>query len=216
MTERLFWEDPYATRCDATVLRVTGDDIELDRTVFFAFSGGQESDAGFIGGKPVLNARLERTRLIYTLPSGHGLSEGDFVNVEIDWSRRYALMRLHFAAELVLEMVCQSLVGVGRIGAHIAQDKARIDFEWHESIAPLLPRLTDEVTTLVNADLPIRSAFSDHVTGRRFWEVEGVAKVPCGGTHLRRTGEVGKVLLKRKNVGRSKERVEIRLADPSM
>jgi Ser-tRNA(Ala) deacylase AlaX len=69
---------------------------------------------------------LDGQRILYTLPDDHGLAPGQNVVVEIDWSRRYALMRLHFAAELVLEMICAALPGVERIGAHIAQDKARI------------------------------------------------------------------------------------------
>lgn len=121
------------------------------------------------------------------------------------------MMRLHFAAELVLELVCAELPGIDRIGAHIAEDKARIDFSWPTSLAPLIPTITDRVGSLVEADLPIRSDWSDRAAGRRFWELEGVARVPCGGTHPRRTGEVGPIALKRKNVGRDKERLEIRL-----
>jgi len=212
MTARVFWDDPYATRIDARVTVVNGAEVELDRTIFFAFSGGQESDAGTIGGHTVTQARLDGARLVYTLPDGHGLRVGESVGVEINWERRYTLMRLHFAAELVLEMVCAALPRVERIGAHISEDKARIDFVWSSNIAPLLPAIAARVAALVRADLPIRSEFSDRTTGRRYWEVEGVAKVPCGGTHLRRTGEVGEVLLKRKNVGQGKERIEIRLA----
>jgi Ser-tRNA(Ala) deacylase AlaX len=212
MTIRLFWDDPYAARADARVTRVDGRDIELDRTIFFACSGGQESDAGTIAGQPVIEARLDGDRIVYTLPDGHGLRAGDPVSVVIDWERRYRLMRLHFAAELVLEMVCATLPGVERIGAHIAEDKARIDFAWPESVAARLPAIAGQVAGIVAADLPIRSAYSDAATGRRFWDVEGVARVPCGGTHLRRTGEVGPLTLRRKNVGSGKERVEIRLA----
>lgn len=211
VTVRLFWEDPYATSNQARVVKVDAGEVELDRSVLFAFSGGQESDSGSIGGHPVLEARVDGNRLVYTLPEGHGLRAGDEVGVAIDWERRYALMRLHFAAELVLEMVCAALPGVERIGAHIARDKARIDFTWPTSIAPRLPEIAERVRSVVASDLPIRSDWSDRASGRRFWEVEGVAKVPCGGTHLRRTGEVGAVALKRKNVGLHKERVEIRL-----
>jgi len=213
MTMRLFWTDPYATRAEARVVGVDGNDVELDRTIFFAFSGGQESDAGTIAGRAVLRARLDADRLLYTLSDGHGLQVGEQVVVEIDWTRRYALMRLHFAAELVFEMICAALPGVERVGAHIAQDKARIDFAWPDSIAPLLPTVGEQVAAIVRADLPIRSDFSDADLGRRYWEVQGVAKVPCGGTHLRRTGEVGRITLKRKNPGRGKERVEILLVD---
>ena len=185
--------------------------MELDRTIFFAFSGGQESDSGTIGGVSVVAARLEDDRLVYTLPEDHGFEVGDHVDILIDWERRYRLMRLHFAAELVLEMVCAALPGVERIGAHIAQDKARIDFAWPQSVAGLLPQVAQRVASLTEADMPIRSEFSDRAAGRRYWELEGIARVPCGGTHLRRTGEVGRLSLKRKNVGKGKERIEIRL-----
>lgn len=211
MTHRHFWDDPYATRLDARVTRVDGDEVELDRTIYFAFSGGQESDAGTFNGVPVVAARLDGARLVYQLPPTHGFAVGDAVAIEIDWARRYALMRLHFAAELVLEMVCAALPGVERIGAHIAADKARIDFAWPENVAPLLPGIAARVAEILRADLRIRSEFSDRAAGRRYWEVEGVARVPCGGTHLRRTGEVGAIALKRKNVGQGKERVEIRI-----
>jgi len=127
----------------------------------------------------------------------------------IDWPRRYRLMRLHFAAELVLEQVYRTLPGARKIGAHIAEAKARIDLAWPETLAPLLPALTAAVQPLIDADSPIISAFEDPAGERRYWEVPGFARVPCGGTHLKRTGEVGKIKLKRNNIGAGKERIEI-------
>ena len=64
----------------------------------------------------------------------------------------------------------------------------------------------------MRADLPIVSAFADEAAERRYWEIAGFARVPCGGTHPRRTGEIGEVVLKRRNVGRGIERIEVRLA----
>ena len=209
MTHKLFWEDPYRSVQDAQVVRVDGDLVTVDATIFYALSGGQESDAGTIGGFPVLEARKDGLEIFYRLPVGHGLKSGDPARIEIDMARRLRLMRLHFAAELTLELVCQRFPGIEKIGAHIAADKARIDFALAESVAPHLPALTLEVTEIILRDLPIVSAFSDESRERRFWRIDGLAAVPCGGTHLKRTGEVGAVSLKRKNIGRGKERVEI-------
>lgn len=211
MTRKLFWDDPYRSQLDTRVSRVDGEWVELAETIFFAFSGGQESDAGSIGGQAVLEARLDGLRIAYRLAPEHGLHEGQAVAVEIDAVRRLRLMRLHFAAELVLELATRALPGVARIGAHIAADRARIDFEWHESVAPLLAAIQAEAQALIDADLPIRCAFSDEAAQRRYWEVEGFARVPCGGTHVRRTGEVGRLALRRRNPGRGKERIEITL-----
>lgn len=212
MTLKLFWQDPYLSTAAAVVAAVDGADVVLDRTIVYAFSGGQESDRGTIAGHPVLAARRHGSDIIHTLPEGHGLRPGDPVSVAIDWERRYRLMRLHFAAELILELVYRRYPGTPKIGAHIAEDKARIDFTWPGNISALFPMLMAEVEGIVAADLPIVSAFADEAAEQRYWEVAGFSRVPCGGTHLRRTGEIGRIALKRRNPGGGKERIEITLA----
>lgn len=213
MTVKLFWTKPYRTICEANVVSADGGDIVLDQTVFYAQSGGQESDQGMIGGYTVLKAKKRGDDIVYTLPHDHGLSEGDVVHVEIDWPRRYRLMRLHFAAELVLELVCRAVPGIEKIGAHIAEDKARIDFLHTENISGLFERIETEVRDIVRAKMRITSAFSDEAAGRRYWAIDGLAQVPCGGTHLLQTGEVGEIELRRRNVGSGKERIEIMLRE---
>jgi len=212
LTRKLFWTDPYLTRLETHIATVAGPEVTLEETIFYALSGGQESDAGTIGGRPVLEARKNGADILYRLPEDHGLDVGDAVTIEIDWERRYRLMRLHFAAEVVLELACKHLAGIHKIGAHIGADKARIDFEWLEPISKSFPLLSEELRKIVESDQTIVSAFSDEAAQRRYWEVPGFARVPCGGTHLKRTGEVGAVTLKRRNIGKGKERIEIALA----
>jgi alanyl-tRNA synthetase len=212
MTQKIFWENSYQTIHNTVVTAVDGNDITLQSTIFFAFSGGQESDHGTIGGIEVASARKEGLEIVYTLADNHGLTVGKLVETNIDWSRRYRLMRLHFAAELILELFYQSLDGVDKVGAHIAETKARIDFLWPESIAPLLPEIALRANDIIKADLEIKCAFDDAVTERRYWEIDGFSRVLCGGTHVKRTGEIGRIRLKRNNIGRGKERVEIFLA----
>ena len=122
-------------------------------------------------------------------------------------------VRIGRDAHFVLELMYQLFGRPEKIGANVTAEKARVDFVWQGSIAETLPRLTGELARLVAADLPIVSAFSDEAQQRRYWEIEGFARVPCGGTHLRRTGEVGAVSLRRDNIGAGKERIEIRLRD---
>ena len=210
--EKVFWEDPYLTELDARVSGVDGDVVTLERTIFYAASGGQESDTGTIGGFNVVHAEKRSLEIFYTLDGPHGLETGDDILVCIDWERRYRLMRLHFAAEIILELVYQLYGRPHKIGAHIAQDKARLDFAWEGRISDTFSALMERACRIIEADLPIVSGYSDRGQEKRFWEIEGFARVSCGGTHIRRTGEVGKVLLKRDNIGRGKERIEIRLA----
>jgi alanyl-tRNA synthetase len=214
MTIKRFWENPYLTELTTTIGSVEGDVVTLQETILFAFSGGQERDHGTINGYEVLDAEWVDSIIYYSLPSGHGLAVNDPVCVQIDWVRRYRLMRLHFAAELALVQVNRSLPGVQKIGAHIAEDKARLDFLWAESLSSVIPRLQADVNALIAADHPIISAFSDIKTERRYWEIDGYARVPCSGTHLHSTGEVGAIMLKRRNPGKGKERIEITLNVP--
>lgn len=212
MTQKLFWDDPYQTQLTTRVTGVSGQQVWLEQTIFYAFSGGQESDSGTIGTYPVLEARKEGLDIVYTLADAHDLQVGAIVDVHIDWDRRYKLMRLHFAAEMILQCVYQFCPGIERIGAHIAQDKSRIDFARDGSIAVLFPQLEQAAAELVSAGSPIITAFEDEPNQRRYWKVEGFATMACGGTHPRTTAEIGGIKLKRKNIGKGKERIEITLA----
>lgn len=214
MVTKVFWQNPYQTELETRIHSLSGNRVSLEETVFFAFSGGQESDHGFIAGRAVKAAEKNGKQIFYELESTEGLREGDPVLVSINWLRRQRLMRLHFAAELILEMIYQSYPGTCKAGAHIAEDKARIDFEWDGNISELFPELRAQFETIIREDRPIQCDFSDPAQERRFWKIEGFAKVPCGGTHVKRTGEIGGINLKRKNPGKGKERIEITLVNP--
>ena len=216
MTNKLFWDDPYQTSVVSKVSSVDDNIITVEDTIFYAMSGGQESDSGSFNGIEVLEAKKQNDDILYTFQKGHNFKVGDSVEIKIDWERRYKLMRLHFSAEVVLEIINKILKVPIKIGANISPIKARIDFELAESISGLLPQVNSEAKKIFDANSEIISDFSDESKTRRYWEVKGFSKVACGGTHLKRTGEVGEIQLKRKNIGKGKERVEISLKTPVM
>jgi len=210
--KKIFWDNPYQSRLITHVASVNHNRILFNETIVFSFSGGQESDKAFINGINVLNSESEGNLIYYTLPEGHHLSVGDEVIMEIDWTRRYRLMRLHFAAELILELVTRKL-SIEKIGAHIAETKARIDFFYDKNISSVLESLLAKYNEIIANDMPIKTGYSDMEKQRRYWEIQGFSKVSCGGTHVKSTKEVGYVTLKRVNIGGGKERIEIRLVD---
>lgn len=213
MTKKTFWQHPYLTELNTTVQTVNGNQITVAETIFYAFSGGQESDQGTIGGYEVLEAKKDGKEIFYTIEDSHMLKVGDPVKVCINWDRRYKLMRLHFAAEVVLELVCQHFPDVIKVGAHIAQDKSRIDFEWSQNISPFIPSLQQEAQSIIDSNQAIISAFSDEQNERRYWKINEFSQVPCGGTHIKRTGEMGRIRLKRTNPGKGQERIEIYVSE---
>lgn len=214
VTEKLFWSDPYLTEIDTLVRSVDGDKITLEKTIFYAMLGGQEGDHGFIGGYNVLDAVLDGRDIIYTIESQHDLRPRDAAKVTIDWERRYKLMRLHFAAEIFLVLILRKFpdIDIMKIGAHISQDKARIDFAIDQSLTPFIAELQMETQDIIDSATDIISEFSDEPMEKRYWRIDGFAKIPCCGTHIKNTSEVGSIRLKRENPGAGKERVEIFLA----
>lgn len=213
---KLFWQDPYLEKCIAKVMTIEGSSITLDKTIFFAFSGGQASDSGSVNGYPVIEAKKVDLEIFYQIYEGHDLQVGQQVEVLIDWDKRYKIMRLHFAAEIVLELMGQNFNNPKKIGANITAEKARVDFSWEGNISETFPLIEKKIQEIVEGDHSIVSSFSDTVKEIRYWEIAGFAKVPCGGTHIKNTGEMGSILLKRgKRLGANKERIEIYLSDAS-
>lgn len=208
---KIFWDDPYQKTLSTHVVEVNGDEVLFAETIVFSFSGGQESDKAFINGIEVIGSRMEGNLIYCTLPEGHGMEPNDNVAMTIDWPRRHNLMRLHFAAELILEIVTRKY-GFEKVGAHISESKARIDFISDNNISSIFEEVLAEYNEIINSDKPIEKGFTDVETQRRYWKIDGFAQVPCGGTHVKSTAEVGYVTLKRSHPGKSIERIEIRLA----
>jgi alanyl-tRNA synthetase len=120
-------------------------------------------------------------------------------------------MKLHFAAEIILELVNQNFGNPEKIGANITSEKSRIDFIWENDISKMFPVLEAKAKELIQADKPIISDFSNETDEIRYWKIEGFGQVPCGGTHIKTTGELQAIRLKRDRQGKNKERIEIYL-----
>ena len=137
MTEFVFRSDSYLRTLDATVTEVRPDGgIVLDRTIFYAASGGQPNDTGRIvaaDGRAVVVVNVihpegDKTRIVHVPAEGApALAPGDRVRLEIDWDRRYRLMRMHTALHL-LSVVFPFPVTGGSVG----EDKGRLDFDMPE------------------------------------------------------------------------------------
>ncbi len=209
---KVFWENPYQQELATKVASAQGNEVLFTETIAYSFCGGQESDRAWVNSLPVMGSRREETLIYYLLSEGHGLKPGDDVLMTIDWPRRHRLMRLHFAAELILEIVTQNY-GLEKVGAHIAETKSRIDFVFDQHISTLFDAILPKYEAIIRQDLPIQTGYSDVSTQRRYWKIDGFAQVPCGGTHVRSTGEVGFVSLKRSRSGKGIERIEISLSD---
>ena len=223
-------DDPYLRQCEATVLAVRENAIELDRTVFYPLGGGQPGDTGRIGALRVIDARKgEGESVLHLVEPGAALpAAGEKVRVEIDWDRRYRHMRFHTALHLLGAVVRASVTG-GRI----AQDKAHLDFDIEmekldkaaieAGINALVQAGHDTRSSwITGAELDSRpelvrtmSVAPPRGAGRvRLLEIAGVDLQACGGTHVRNTREVGRIEVVRiRSEGRRNKRVTLAFAE---
>ena len=212
--KRLFWEDPYLKECEATVTSRMGPEVQLDQAIFFAFSGGQASDQGKIRGINVQEAVKTDQGITYILERVPEFNEGDKVKVEIDWDYRFKIMRLHSAAHVVFYLFSEKTGVTKLIGSNISIDKARLDFAMGTPVSELLPEIEAKANKITEKDIQIKTYGDEQDENRRYWEMDidgKEVKYPCGGTHVKNAEEIGRIKLKRKNIGAGKERIEITL-----
>ncbi|MBI2573159.1 alanyl-tRNA editing protein [Candidatus Woesearchaeota archaeon] len=218
-TTKLFWTDPYQTHCTATVTAINDNKVKLNQTIFYAFSGGQLSDEGTIGGLKVLEAVKQGDKedivdIEYTLEHPPTFNVGDKVEVKIDPIRREKLRRLHSAAHVVYYIVVEKLGQVKINGSEVQVEKARMDFGYDTPITDLLPQIEEAANKFIQENHHIQRYVDPHKPDLWWWEIKEKSwKMPCGGTHVKNTSEIGLLKLVRVNKGKGRERIEMYLTE---
>lgn len=207
--KKLFWEDPYLTECMAKVNSIEGNKVKLDQTIFYAFSGGQASDSGTIGGINVVEAIEEdKENISYLLEKEPEFKVGDEVEVIIDGEIRQKIRNLHSVTHIVSYFVEEKLGKLECIGSNVSRDKARLDYVFEGSISEHLEELKEKVNEFISNDYEVLIQNDENDPKLRLWVCDKM-EMPCGGTHINNTKELGNVKLKRKNIGSGKERIEV-------
>jgi misacylated tRNA(Ala) deacylase len=231
MSEKIFYQDAYASKCRAKVIKADETGIQLDKTIFYPTGGGQPGDTGILCSAI---DKVEITNTFFEENSGNflhvpkdgspNLNVGDEVTAELDWDKRYAHMRMHSA----LHLLCAVIKG-GVTGGSIGTERGRLDFDLPETtlnkekIAAELNRLIDEdhqISTRwitqqeLDANLDLVRTMSvkppRNSSRIRLIEIESVDLQPCGGTHVKSSGEIGKLRIgKIENKGKHNRRINL-------
>ncbi len=241
MTIELFREDGYLKTCAATVVSIVGGGdggngggVCVDQTVFYPEGGGQPGDTGKLiraDGRelPVTDTRKDRETgaHLHIIAGGEALPEvGERVGLEIDWARRYRLMRMHSC----MHMLCAA-IPAPVTGGSISDGSGRLDFYLPEP--PDKAQVEETLNRLIEADHPMSLRWiSDEEMARqpelvrtmsvkppagsgqvRLVEFAGADLQPCGGTHVASSGEIGAVRVRSiKSKGRQNRRILIEFA----
>lgn len=231
MTQLLYHEHPYEKKFEATIISINGNEIILDKTLFYPEGGGQPTDTGTIRLKEnifnVIKVSKKDGQIIHTVDK-IGLNPGNNVECELDWERRYQHMRMHTAQHLVSAIVLDDY-GANTAGNQINWPTSRIDFEFKPT-EEQLHHITRRFNELIENKIEVRSysvpremvphevkepkrltlfnRIPEAVTTIRIAEIVGVDKNPCGGVQVHNTKEIGHIHIeKTENVGKGKTRL---------
>ncbi|MEK6922837.1 MAG: alanyl-tRNA editing protein AlaXM [Nanoarchaeota archaeon] len=237
MTELLYLKDHYSKEFEAIIRNVLSTKIMLNKTLFYPQSGGQPNDTGIItrisdnSKFNVLNVYKDSGKIFHEVDK-EGLKKGDKIKGEIAWQRRYKLMRAHTAAHIISEVIHKETKAL-ITGNQISEDKVRIDFSLDNFNKEQLQKYIEEANNIINKDLPITTEFLSREQALKIPQIsklatglpKDIAQVRIvkigdfdlqadGGTHIRSTKEIGKlVFLKAENKGKSNRRVYFKVED---
>lgn len=242
MTERLYLktlEHGYATSFHAKVKHVDDDCVTLDRTLFYPLGGGQHWDVGVLNGPNGLLDVTEvrgREDIVHTVGQDHQLGVGDEVTGTVDWSQRYAHMRMHTAQHVVSGLVYEMFDGARTVGNQIHAHRSRIDFNPISFDEAMLSSLTNAVNERILAGLSVTDSIMTRdamnaimppdrtnmdllpssVKELRVIEIgDRVDMCPCAGTHVTNLAELGPMTITgKKSKGKGTQRITYELGDP--
>ena len=218
MTERLYYNDSYLTEFVAEIEEAATDGrrLYLNRTAFYPTSGGQLNDLGTINGVPVVDVVDEQDRLAHVL--GGELPTGPLKCV-INWKRRFDHMQQHSGQHL-LSAVFDSVLNARTASVHFGDDSATVDLEIASISAREIELVERRANELVAENRSINVSYEDADTAEglrkasarqgtlRLVSIDGLDKSACGGTHVRATGEIGPIVLRKLDKIRGNVRVE--------
>jgi len=222
MTDRLYYTDPYLREFTARVVERSADGatVYLDRTAFYPASGGQPFDLGAINGVPVLEVSdREDGRIAHRLGAALDGSIGPEVTGTIDWDRRFDHMQQHSGQHL-LSAVFEELFALHTVSFHLGADSATIDLEGGPVEPGIVLAAERRANELVFENRPVTIQFEDARQARglrkpseregdiRIITIEALDRSACGGTHVRATGEIGAICIRKLEKIRQSVRVE--------
>ena len=232
MVDELFRQDAYLKATDATVTAVEERGVRLDRSIFYPTGGGQPGDSGVLrwdGGEAKVADTVKADGndvLLVLAPDAPKPAVGTQIRCELDWERRYKHMRMHTALHVMSAVIKGNVTG-GQVNA----DKSRLDFNL-EGEVPTKEWVTEEINKILSLDHPVVPQWvtDEELTSRpelvktmsvrppmgqgrvRLLSIEGVDLQACGGTHVGRTAEIGRVeCIKVENKGKMNRRFIIAL-----
>jgi alanyl-tRNA synthetase len=219
MTERLYYTDARLTEFTARVVEIAGDRVYLDRTAFYPTSGGQLFDTGMLGDARVVDVVDEKERIAHVLEKPARFAANDELKARVDWTRRFDHMQQHTGQHL-LSAVFDELFGHKTVSVHFGDESSTLDLDAASLSKERALKAERRANEIVFENRAISVTFEDAASATglrkavdrtgdlRIVEIAGIDRSGCGGTHVRGTGEIGPVVVRRIEKYKQSTRVE--------
>ena len=206
ITEQVYYIEPYAQTLNAHVVKVREDGIVLDRTIFYPEGGGQEGDRGFINGVRVLDTRLADGQIVHIMETTDPFREGYEVETVLDWPHRWHFMKAHTAQHMISGTM-YTKAGINTVAVHMSDEIITVETDRGDIPLETLYQIESAVNEEIINNREVSSLEVSHseaeslglrrsikVSGDvRLVQIENVDLIACGGIHVRRTGEIGRI-----------------------
>lgn len=206
ITEQVYYIEPYAQTLNAHVVKVREDGIVLDRTIFYPEGGGQEGDRGFINGVRVLDTRLTDGQIVHIMETTDPFREGYEVETVLDWPHRWHFMKAHTAQHMISGTM-YTKAGINTVAVHMSDEIITVETDRGDIPLETLYQIESAVNEEIINNREVSSLEVSHseaeslglrrsikVSGDvRLVQIENVDLIACGGIHVRRTGEIGRI-----------------------
>jgi len=207
VTERLYYTDAYLAAFDAAVTGRAdgGRRVYLDRTAFYPTSGGQPFDTGRLGGVAVVDVVDEGDRIAHLLASP---VDGDRLEGEVDWPRRFDHMQQHTGQHLLSAIIAE-LFGYTTVSVHFGRESSTLDLDTGGLSHGQIVEAEARANAVAVENRAVRVSFEDADSAKglrkapdrggtlRVVTIDGLDRSACGGTHVRATGEIGPIAIRK-------------------
>ena len=210
MTELIYYRDQYKKEIEAKVVRIEGNKVLLDKTIFIPQTGTEPGDFGKIDNMKIAGSKKDGGDVWHIIPKQIPFRVGDVVKLELDWKSRINAMRLHSALHLTAG-VFDSKFGERAVAGVVKSNSAHLVFK-HEISDDAIEQAVERANADVKSGLEIKTYWDEKREGFRWCEIGSYPPIPCGGLHVRNTNEIGEISLVGKESDKGKQKITIGVA----
>ena len=230
MTEKIYYQSGYLREMEATVTGIDGNEVYLDKTIFYPEGGGQRGDSGHFGSHRIIDTRKKDGDVAHIFESVEGLEVGETATLTLDWDIRYKFMKCHSAQHL-LSSILFNLKDSGTVAVHLGDEYITIEHKGESLTEEDLYEVEDAANRAIREghriiQKEVHRAEAESLGMRRSIKVdsemvmlviiEGLDTVACGGVHVADVSEIGEISYYGRETIRGHERLLFKVGDEAV